>query len=70
MKKIKFSRSDEDVVWECQYCGKKNAVQVDLTVEGKQEFIEDCRVCDRPNRLLLHIEEESDAIIEARLIDE
>ncbi len=70
MDRIKFSKSDEEVVWICQYCSAKNAVLVDLTVGGKQDFIEECRICCRPNRLIVHIEEDDNVTIDARLIDE
>jgi hypothetical protein len=63
--------TDEDMVWTCQYCGVQNTVWVDLTVDEKQDFIEDCRICCRPNRIIIttgKIEEE--AFIEARPSDE
>ena len=64
--------TDEDMVWTCQYCGVQNTVWVDLTVDDKQDFIEDCRICCRPNRIIItrgRVEEE-DACIEARPSDE
>jgi hypothetical protein len=63
--------SDEDMVWTCQYCGVQNTVWVDLTVAGKQDFIEDCRICCRPNRIIITTADvEEEAFIEARPSDE
>jgi len=61
---------EEDLVWVCQYCGTHNAVDVDLTVIGKQDFVEDCRICCRPNRIIVQIDQEENISIEARYIDE
>lgn len=62
--------AEDDVVWVCQYCGTHNTVWVDLTVEGEQDFIEECRICCRPNRVILKINEDEMAAAETRLIDE
>jgi hypothetical protein len=62
--------TDEDLVWTCQYCGVHNTVWVDLTVQGKQDFIEDCRICCRPNRIIIMIDSEEVPFIESRLCDE
>ncbi len=64
--------TDEDMVWTCQYCGVQNTVWVDLTVDDKQDFIEDCRICCRPNRIIVTAAkvEEEEAFIEARPSDE
>jgi len=62
--------TDEDLVWTCQYCGVQNTVWVDLTIQGRQDFIEDCRICCRPNRIIITIGEEEVPFIEARPSDE
>ncbi len=62
--------AEDDVVWVCQYCGTHNTVWVDLTVEGEQDFIEECRICCRPNRVILKIDEDEMAAAETRFIDE
>jgi hypothetical protein len=62
--------TDEDIVWICQYCGVSNSVWVDLTIDGKQDFIEDCRICCRPNRIIIIKDSEDNLSIEARLSDE
>ncbi len=63
-------QTDDDFVWTCQYCGVKNSVWVDLTVEGKQDFVEDCRICCRPNRIIITKDIENNAFAESRPLDE
>jgi hypothetical protein len=55
--------TDEDLVWVCQYCGVHNTVWVDL-------FIEECRICCRPNRIIITVDSEEMPLIESRLSDE
>jgi hypothetical protein len=63
-------QTDDDLVWKCQYCGVENTVWVDLTAGDKQDFIEECRICCRPNRILIVVGNEEDVVIEARPSDE
>jgi len=63
-------QSDDDFTWVCQYCGVKNSVWVDLTVEGKQDFVEDCRICCRPNRIIITKDIENNIFAESRPLDE
>ncbi len=63
-------QSDDDFIWVCQYCGVKNSEWVDLTVEGKQDFIEDCRICCRPNRIIIIKDTENNIFVESRPLDE
>jgi hypothetical protein len=66
----KMQTTDEDIIWACQYCGVINTVWIDLTIGGKQDFIEDCRICCRPNRLIITNDESNNIFIEARPCDE
>lgn len=59
-------KSDEELVWMCNYCGSDNYIWVDLTIPGKQDFVEDCSVCCRPNHLLLTPTNDGDAFLESR----
>ncbi len=70
-------QTDDELNWVCQYCGVRNFVWVDLTIQGKQDFVEDCRICCRPNRIIItvdnnvqSVEEESAVVIESRPSDE
>jgi hypothetical protein len=66
----KMQSTDEYVVWACQYCGVNNSLWIDLTIEGKQDFIEDCRICCRPNRIIITNNEDNNIFIESRPCDE
>lgn len=50
----------------CVYCLQVNEVVVDASGGLNQEYVEDCQVCCRPNRLTIVIDEEMrEASIEA-----
>jgi hypothetical protein len=64
-------QTDDDLVWRCQYCGVENTVWVDLTVGNKQDFIEECRICCRPNRIIITISSDDESVVvESRISDE
>ena len=62
--------TDEDLVWICQYCGEHNSVWVDLTVDKRYDFIEDCSICCRPNRIIIRIDDADNITLESRPSDE
>jgi hypothetical protein len=43
----------------CAYCGETNATTVDPSAGLRQEYVEDCQVCCRPNLLRIEIDPES-----------
>lgn len=45
--------------YSCAYCGEENVTFVDITAGFSQNYIEDCQVCCRPNRLYISIDDES-----------
>lgn len=50
----------------CAYCLQVNEVVVDASGGLSQEYVEDCQVCCRPNRLVITVDEEmQEASIEA-----
>jgi hypothetical protein len=66
-------QTDDVLNWVCQYCGEENQVWVDLTVLDDQDFIEDCEVCCRPNRILIKHDKENEeeyVFVESRITDE
>ena len=65
-------QTDDVLNWVCQYCGEENQVWVDLTVLENQDFIEDCEICCRPNRILIKHDKENEEYIflESRPSDE
>ena len=50
----------------CQSCGEEIVVPVDLAAGNRQEYSEDCPVCCRPHLLVLNIDQEGVAQIDAR----
>jgi Cysteine-rich CPXCG len=64
--------TDDQFVWICQYCGTENEVWVDLTIPDKQDFVEDCRICCRPNRILVTRDRKNEEYfyVESRITDE
>jgi hypothetical protein len=62
--------SDDDIVWICQYCGVHNTLWVDFTIPGKQDIIEDCRICCRPNRIITTVDSEENVYVESRISDD
>ena len=69
-KRSQLPTIDADVLWYCRYCGEENSVWIDLTVPGKQDFIEDCQVCCRPNRLIVTLDDQQEIFLETRLTTE
>lgn len=65
-----FISSDENILWYCHYCGEENELLVDFTIEGKQDFVEDCCNCCRPNRIIISRDYEENVFIDVRLTDE
>jgi hypothetical protein len=65
-------QTDDVLTWVCQYCGEENQVWVDLTVMEDQDFIEDCEICCKPNRILIKHDKENEEYIflESRPSDE
>jgi hypothetical protein len=48
----------------CPHCGETVETDVDLGGGESQEYVEDCQVCCRPNRLWVHIGEAGDIEVE------
>jgi hypothetical protein len=42
----------------CMYCLQVNTILIDSSAGLYQEYIEDCEVCCKPNRLIIRIDEE------------
>ena len=47
------------VPWLCAGCGRPNETLADFSSGYKQQYVEDCAVCCRPNLITLLIDEES-----------
>lgn len=62
--------AEDLLIWTCQYCGFHNDFWADLTVSGKQDLIEDCSICCRPNRVIISSDNDGNVFIESRHSDE
>ncbi len=45
-----------DAEFICAFCGMANAIAVDPTGGYRQQYVEDCQTCCRPNLLTIEIE--------------
>jgi hypothetical protein len=54
--------------YQCAGCGEWNETFVDESVAGRQQYVEDCQVCCKPNLLDIRWSaEESEFVIRAEL---
>ncbi|HTK81020.1 MAG TPA: CPXCG motif-containing cysteine-rich protein [Bacteroidota bacterium] len=51
--------------YQCAYCGEQNETMVDPGGGDRQNYIEDCAVCCRPNVLYVSISVEGEIVIRA-----
>ena len=47
-----------EATYVCDFCGEEIVIPVDLSAGARQEYVEDCPVCCRPN--LIHVELDDD----------
>ena len=55
-----------EVSVQCPYCWERFSLLIDASVES-QEYVEDCEVCCRPIDFAVEIDEENQAVVQARL---
>jgi hypothetical protein len=48
----------EDASYTCDACGEEIVIPLDLSAGARQEYVEDCPVCCRPN--VIHVEIDDD----------
>ena len=46
----------------CPYCGERISMVLDTSVKG-QTYVEDCEVCCRPIRLVIHVDHERVTVV-------
>lgn len=51
--------SDQEASYGCWACGEEIVIPIDLTMGTRQDYVEDCPVCCRPNEIHVEIETES-----------
>jgi Cysteine-rich CPXCG len=49
----------------CPYCGQANEVALDPGSGARQEYVEDCQVCCRPWRVVVHYQGDGSARVRA-----
>ncbi len=47
----------EDAMYVCWACGEEIVVPIDPSQGREQDYVEDCPVCCRPNRIHLYVED-------------
>jgi len=50
----------------CDWCGEEIVVPIDLSEGERQEYVEDCPVCCRPNVICVEADEEGEIKVCAR----
>jgi hypothetical protein len=50
----------------CDWCGEEIVVPIDLSEGERQEYVEDCPVCCRPNVIAVEADEEGEMRVWAR----
>jgi len=65
-------QTDDVLNWVCQYCERRMKFGLISLIKGDQDFIEDCEVCCRPNRILVKHDKEDEEyiLVESRITDE
>ncbi len=58
-----------EVAVQCPYCWERFTILVDGSVEA-QDYVEDCEICCRPIDFSVHLDEQNQARVRARLQDE
>ena len=53
-----INKSTEEAAYLCDACGEQIVIPVDPSAGQRQEYVEDCPVCCRPN--LIHVEFDDD----------
>ncbi len=56
----------DEVSYVCDACGEEIVIPVDPSAGVRQEYVEDCPVCCRPNVICIEIDEEGEVSVRAR----
>jgi hypothetical protein len=49
---------DDETTYTCPSCGESITIAVDPSAGRRQDYVEDCQVCCRPNMIHLRLDEE------------
>jgi len=50
---------DEEVEFRCTHCGAVSSIEIDPMGGRDQDYVEDCQVCCRPNRVHVRVNPEN-----------
>jgi transcription elongation factor Elf1 len=50
---------EEEYYFVCPYCGEEISMLLDVSLSGRQTYIEDCEVCCNPIQISYRVEDES-----------
>jgi DNA replicative helicase MCM subunit Mcm2 (Cdc46/Mcm family) len=56
----------DEVSYVCDACGEEIVIPVDPSAGVRQEYVEDCPVCCRPNVISIEIDEDGDVRVRAQ----
>lgn len=52
---------NDEVTYVCQACGEEIVIPLDVSQGSRQEYVEDCPVCCRPNVVHVEIDDDGEA---------
>jgi hypothetical protein len=61
-KQRKSARSNDEGAYICSACGEEIVIPVDRSAGSEQEYVEDCPVCCRPNRLRVEFFDDPESV--------
>ena len=53
-----------ETTYECVYCGQTNDLYVDLSAGVRQQYVEDCQVCCRPNLITAVLADDDEVVVQ------
>jgi hypothetical protein len=57
---------DDEATYVCDWCGEEIVVPLDLSAGERQEYVEDCPVCCRPNVIVVDVDDDGEVQVWAR----
>ncbi len=51
--------ADQDASYACWACGEDIVIPIDFSMGSRQDYVEDCPVCCRPNEIHVEVDGES-----------
>lgn len=53
-----------ETTYDCAYCGQTNDLYVDLSGGVRQQYVEDCQVCCRPNLITAVLAADDEVVVQ------